>query len=98
VKGSEGKGRDSGARKRGTRLPDIFPVTDEMREWARKNAPDVAPTEHEKFCDYWRGVAGQRGVKLDWIATWRNWMRRAQDDAEPKGSADTRGLPDWMLA
>ena len=68
-----------------------------MREWGREHAPDVdASREHEKFCDYWRGVSGQRGVKVDWIATWRNWMRKAQDDARPKG--DASGLPDWMLA
>ena len=25
-------------------------------------------------------MSGQRGTKLDWVATWRNWMRRADDD------------------
>jgi hypothetical protein len=28
-----------------------------------------------EFRDYWIAVAGQRGVKLDWDATWRNWVR-----------------------
>jgi hypothetical protein len=32
--------------------------------------------EHRSFMDYWVAVAGQKGTKLDWDATWRNWMRR----------------------
>ncbi|WP_207207357.1 hypothetical protein [Xylanimonas protaetiae] len=28
------------------------------------------------FIDYWRAQPGQKGVKLDWVATWRNWLRR----------------------
>ena len=29
-----------------------------------------------EFVDYWVAVPGQRGVKLDWLATWRNDVRR----------------------
>ena len=29
------------------------------------------------FRDHWLGAAGQKGVKADWAATWRNWIRRA---------------------
>lgn len=65
---------------RGTRVPEDFKPTDEMIEWARLNAPGIGWSEHEKFMDYWRGVSGQRGVKQDWCATWRNWMRKAADD------------------
>lgn len=65
---------------RGTRLPDDFKPSPEMISWARDNAPGVGWREHEKFMDYWRAAPGQRGVKQDWIATWRNWMRKAADD------------------
>ena len=34
--------------------------------------------------DYWTAAPGQRGVKLDWNATWRNWMRRAADQSRWK--------------
>ncbi len=27
------------------------------------------------FKDYWIGVSGAKGIKLDWLATWRNWIR-----------------------
>jgi uncharacterized protein YdaU (DUF1376 family) len=53
---------------RGTRLPT-----------------DWMPSEHldrrdelEKFRDYWLAVPGSKGCKLDWDATWRNWIRNAK--------------------
>lgn len=67
--------------RRGTRLPDDFAVTPEMVEWARANAANVdGRRETERFIDYWSAQSGAKGVKTDWIATWRNWMRTAQDN------------------
>lgn len=63
----------------GTRLPDDFPVTEAMREWARANAPLCGPTDHEAFCDYWRDQPGAKGRKVNWLGTWKNWMRREQE-------------------
>ncbi|KAB2761724.1 hypothetical protein F9L00_12725 [Brucella anthropi] len=40
--------------------------------------------EADKFRDYWRGQPGQRGVKLDWEATWRNWCRSAAERKQPR--------------
>jgi hypothetical protein len=53
-----------------------------MIAWARANTPLVGTAETDRFRDYWRGEGGQRASKRDWVATWRNWMRRAQDTAE----------------
>lgn len=75
---------ESGPRKRGTRLPDPYPITTKMRTWATTETPTVdVNREHAKFCDYWAAVPGQKGVKLDWGGTWRNWMRRAAENATP---------------
>ncbi len=48
--------------------------------------PDWVPLEHldlkneiAKFKDYWAAQPGLRGVKSDWNATWRNWIRRAKE-------------------
>lgn len=69
--------------KRKARLPDQFLVTGAMRQWAVESAPAVdLKTETENFCDYWRG---QGGTKLDWVATWRTWMRKSQKDSERGG-------------
>src|SRR5205814_92454 len=29
-----------------------------------------------KFRDYWIALPGAKGLKADWPATWRNWIRR----------------------
>lgn len=69
--------------KRKARLPDQFLVTGAMRQWAAESVPAVElKTETENFCDYWRG---QGGTKLDWVATWRTWMRKAQKDSQRGG-------------
>lgn len=77
--------------RRGTRLPDDFAVTPEMAAWAREKAPTCGIADHEAFCDYWRSVPGNKGRKLDWVATWRNWMRREHErrtrHAPPNGRA-----------
>lgn len=70
------------AGKRGTRLPDDFTVTEDMVDWARRETPNVGAKATDEFVDYWRAAPGQKGVKLDWVATWRNWMRKAQRDYE----------------
>ena len=67
---------------RGSRLPEGFVPDD---QWIEKMCDELGTTpgalvnEHRKFCDYWLSVAGQRGVKLDWNRTWRNWMRTAAE-------------------
>jgi hypothetical protein len=75
--------------KRGTRLPENFTVTEEMKAWARQHTPLAGITDHEMFMDHWRGQSGQRAVKADWVATWRNWMRRVQENK----SRPTYGRP-----
>jgi len=66
--------------KKATRIPIPFAITTEMREWATEKAPGVnLESATEEFVDYWRGVGGQRGTKLDWVATWRNRMRDKQE-------------------
>lgn len=62
------------ARAKGTRLPEDWRPNVDDRQFARDHGvdPDAAFPE---FRDYWIGVPGQRGVKLDWSATWRNRVR-----------------------
>jgi len=68
-------------KRRGTRLPADFAVTPDMVEWARANAPRVnGKVETEQFCDYWWSKPGKQGEHLDWVATWRRWMRKAEAD------------------
>lgn len=77
------------ADKRGSRVPESFALTDSMRLWARENVPLVNIDKClPEFIDYWKSVAGERGVKLDWEATWHNGMRKQQEFALRDGLAD----------
>ncbi|ROS28887.1 hypothetical protein EDF22_0618 [Rathayibacter sp. PhB127] len=89
-------------RKRGVRLsPDWLP-SEASRAKARTDAPDVDHrAEHAVFVDYWIAQPGQKGVKTDWEATWRNWMRRKQDDytaRRPKATPTERAMRTVQLA
>lgn len=73
-------------------LPDAFVTTPAMSEWALEKAPSVnLDRETERFMNYWRGN-GQ--PKADWVATWRNWMLKAQEDLERRGQTGRPGAPD----
>ena len=73
----------------GSRLPQDFPTADEMT-WCQQERPDLdAAFVRDKFRDYWRGVAGAKGRKADWPATWRNFVRseHLQRQALPQARA-----------
>jgi hypothetical protein len=71
------------ARKRGGRIPADFAADASMVDWARNNTPAVnGRIETANFVDYWTAASGTNATKLDWVAAWRTWMRKAQADAE----------------
>ena len=48
----------------------------EWEEFCKKERPDLKPDFiWNQFRDYWIAQGGQKGAKLDWLATWRNWVR-----------------------
>ena len=60
----------------GKRLANDFVFPKEWEEFCQQTRPELHPTQtFDKFKDYWIAQAGQKGVKLDWFATWRNWVR-----------------------
>lgn len=61
---------------KGTRLPDDWIAPQEFIDFCNNERPDLdANFIAEQFKDYWIGVAGSKGIKRNWIATWRNWVR-----------------------
>lgn len=67
---------------RGARIPANFP-DDDAKRWSMERRPDLdAELVAEGFRDYWLAKAGRDGLKADWPATWRQWVRR--QDAPPK--------------
>lgn len=62
--------------KRGVRLASDFSFPKEWETFCKETRPELNPLKtFEQFKDYWVAQAGQKGVKLDWFATWRNWVR-----------------------
>jgi hypothetical protein len=80
---SSKRGKDS---TRGTRLPEGWSPDPQLVAEMRAECAGVdLRLETAKFRDYWKGVSGSKGVKLDWPATWRNWIRRAFQDLQKRG-------------
>ncbi|CAO3453260.1 hypothetical protein [Azospirillum argentinense] len=85
--------------KRGTRVPD----GDLPEEWAiaanhareKHNMPlltkRVLDLRWASFQDYWRGVTGERGLKADWLATWRNNCRDSRTERKFPPDASGQG-------
>ena len=69
---------------RGSRLPQDWIIPEDYIKFCHEERPDlIAEDVALQFKDYWISVAGAKGVKTDWFATWRNWVRR-QDVAKSK--------------
>lgn len=78
------------ARKRAHKIPEGWEPTLADRAWAKEQgfpAPYIGE-QLDEFRDHWRSKGEAR---LDWSASWRNWMRRAAkwhppaDPARPHG-------------
>jgi len=87
-------------KKRGTRLPDDwFPKPEEKIDMLF--TPDQLQNHFDSFRDYWISKPGRDGVKLDWQATWRNWLRNSRQNYRSPGGKSKRtqineALADWI--
>lgn len=83
------------SKKTGSRLPADWHLPDEWAVWAVGHGMTEAAARREadRFRDYWVSKPGQGGVKLDWQATWRNWIRTAMqaEAAKPRPTAPRYG-------
>ena len=91
--------------------PSLTPTPVKRAQRAARLSEDWKPSEFEaetveleKFRDWARSAPGQKGVKADWDATWRNWMRRVREQGNvtaftPKAKErDLRNVPDHVLS
>lgn len=79
---------DTAAKPKATRLPQDWLLPKSWGEWAVSNLgmpANAVRLEGEKFADYWQAKPGRDAMKLDWLATWRNWCRSASDRAPRSG-------------
>ena len=96
--GGKKKGAPAGetgekAAKGPTRLPPDWALPPEWRAFvAERDASLDADEIASVFRDYWVAKPGPAGRKLDWEATWRNWVRRSPTAklAQSRGGAGQR--------
>lgn len=62
---------------RGSRIPSNWTPTPQDYAFASSEGltREEINREADKFRDYWTAASGRNACKLDWQATWRNWIR-----------------------
>jgi DNA-binding transcriptional ArsR family regulator len=75
---------------RGTPLPPTWRLPGPWAEWALQTQPTWTATHvrfvAEKFRDHWTALPGQRGIRADWLATWRNWCRNEKPTGQNRNA------------
>ena len=82
-------------RARETRTPHLIPepfiVTADMRRWAAQEVSGVdVDASTRVFVDYWRAESGPKAKKRDWVAAWRNWLRKDAPSRAPQTFAQQK--------
>lgn len=67
-----------------SRIPEDFGITPDRKAYAEKHLPKVdAAALMDAFRDHWAAASGAKATKLDWDATWRTWVRNANQFGYP---------------
>lgn len=81
---------------RGERLPKDWLLPKAWGEWALAKYPhwtaEIVRSIASKFRNHWVAKSGKDATKLDWQATWENWVDSGitqRDHPAPAGSANT---------
>jgi uncharacterized protein YdaU (DUF1376 family) len=81
--------------KTGTRLPEDWVLPKSWGEWALTMpgwTTEAIRLEGEIFKDYWTGVPGARGRKINWLGTWKNRIRSQNPKANGRPVQDLDAL------
>ena len=75
----------------GTRLPDNWFLSQEYFEAAKEIKPELNDPQiqgiADEFRDYWISKSGKDATKVNWLATWRNWIRKQRNFGGQNGQA-----------
>jgi hypothetical protein len=78
---------------RATRLADDWRLPQTWGQWAIRElgwTREQIVDQAERFADHWHAKAGKDASKRDWLATWRNWCRKARDFGDVRVNGATR--------
>ncbi len=91
------KNMEQEERRRATRLPADWQPSPEDISFCQKARPDLNVRDvADSFRDYWTARSGKEATKLDWPATWRNWVRR--EKARPSRPSQKTSLEEAIAA
>lgn len=89
--------RKEEGRSRGCRLSKDWQPSEDLFQWAKNERPELDINKVvERFRDYFCAAPGQKGIKADWDATFRNWVRNERGASKPlaTGLAGSQMVPD----
>lgn len=73
---------------RATRIPEDWSVTAELGNWALEQNPEWSNEDvlriGVKFKNHWLSKSGKDARKIDWKATWQNWILNEIDYAKKR--------------
>ncbi len=79
-KSTDSNGAKSAPSPRGSRLPSDWVLPKAWGEWALQNRQDWIADDVRRvatiFRNYWVAKTGRDATKLDWEATWQNWVMK----------------------
>lgn len=75
---------------RGSRFALDHPPADWI-QFCQTQRPDLnAGIVFDSFRDYWLAIPGNKGLKLDWTMTWRNWVRNQKREIKNAGFTNAK--------
>jgi hypothetical protein len=81
-----------------SRISEDYKPSEKLLEWQSKNFPGVdVALETEKFIDFF--LSSSKGVKNDWDAAWRNWIRNSSKPkpwASSKPNRNKKAIEEWL--
>lgn len=87
---------------RGSRLPDDWVLP---RSWGEEALAlrtdldrDAVRRLADGFRDYWIAQPGAKGRKANWLATWRNWVRKDAEFGRPGRNSGSSAADPWSTA
>lgn len=90
-----GKGKGNGVvadATKPTRFSKDFQMTDEWISFCKTQRPDLDPFKtFDDFKDFWTSKP-KDNTKLDWLATWRGWVRRENKTLQTLQDQKMEGL------
>ncbi|MCV4290870.1 YdaU family protein [Pseudomonas capsici] len=92
---------DSTKSKRGTRIDKDWSLSPELAAWAKTERPELDDrmirSMADGFRDFWMAKTGKGATKLDWAATWRNWVRNQRVTVPGQRAGPLRPSPHLNL-